>query len=731
MALVSAPQPQALSAPGQLYQLIADTIPHMVWTARADGWVDFHNGRCLEYTGLSVAELEGWGWKEMVHPDDRERCLASWTRALQTGERYDIEYRLRRADGIYRWHHGAAVPTRDAGGHAARWFGTCTDIEADVRSAQILEGMVEERTRTLRAILDTEPECVKVLNASGHLLQMNAAGLRMVEADSLEALHGQCVYPLIVEQHRDAFRDLTERVCRGERGTLEFEIVGLKGARRWLETHAVPFVEEATGATRLLAITRDISDRKAAEHRFETFMNHMPMHAWIRDARSHYRYVNRLYAQASGTEPAAMLGREVGEFFPPELARRFRETDRQVLRGGAPLQFVDALPSGQWLKVKFPLPGPRGDVGVAGVALDVSERSRLEEALRQSEQRFRFFMSNLPARAWIKDGNFRYTYVNPTFETGTRLAADDVLGRNDFEIFPPDVAGKFRAGDNEVLEAGVPMQHVRQLVSAGRDLGHWLVVKFPLPDALGRTGIAGIGIDMSERAEAEKRAREYLADVRRLMGRLVVAQESERRRIADDLHDLIGQNLTALSIGLATLKAHPVAEVRDAVTPRVDAMASLLDGTMDAIRGVMAELRPVALEEFGLLAALRWYAAEFGNQTGMKVVVSSSGREARYASDVELALFRIVQEALTNAAKHSGGTTAHVMLSETGEGVRMVVEDDGRGFAEPAGARRAQRGGWGLPAMRERAEAHGGSLRVEFPASGTRLVVDIPVSHAH
>ena len=605
MALVSASQQQSSLAPGQLYQLIADTIPHMVWTARADGWLDFFNRRCHEYTGLADGQLEGWSWKHVIHPEDWERCLASWTRALQTGERYDVEYRIRRADGAYRWHHGTAVPTHDPAGHVARWFGTCTDIEAEVRSAQILEGMVEERTRALRAILDTEPECVKVLDAGGRLLQMNAAGLRMVEAESVDALLGECVYPLVAPAHRDAFRALNERVCRGERGTLEFELVGLKGTRRWLESHAVPFVEEATGTTRLLAITRDVTDRKAAEHRFETFMNHLPVHAWIRDSQSRYRYVNRLYAQATGLDPAAMLGRGVDDFFPPETARRFRATDHEVLRDGAPLQFVDEVASGKWLKVKFPLPGPGGELGVAGIALDVTERSRLEE-----------------------------------------------------------------------------------------------------------------------------REREYLADVRRLMGRLVVAQESERRRIADDLHDLIGQNLTALGIGLATLKTHPSAEVRDAVTPRIDAMASLLEGTIDAIRGVMAELRPAALEEFGLVAALRWHASEFRNQTGMNVIVGDSGSEVRYANDVELALFRIAQEALTNAVKHSGGTTVHVTLSQSEEAVRLVIEDNGLGFANPTGARRTQRSGWGLPAMRERAEAHGGSLRVEFPDRGTRLVVDIPVSRA-
>src|SRR4051812_46299490 len=102
---------------GRLYRLIADTIPHMVWGAGGDGRLDFFNRRCFDYTGLDQAALEGWGWKLVVHSADWEGCLATWTRALQTGERYEVEYRLRRADGIYRWHHGSAEAVRDPEGH--------------------------------------------------------------------------------------------------------------------------------------------------------------------------------------------------------------------------------------------------------------------------------------------------------------------------------------------------------------------------------------------------------------------------------------------------------------------------------------------------------------------------------------------------------------------------------------------------------------------------------------
>jgi two-component system sensor histidine kinase UhpB len=141
----------------------------------------------------------------------------------------------------------------------------------------------------------------------------------------------------------------------------------------------------------------------------------------------------------------------------------------------------------------------------------------------------------------------------------------------------------------------------------------------------------------------------------------------------------------------------------------------------------MTDLRPPALEEFGLAAALREHVADFSQRTGMKGTVQVAGGEQRFGREREFALFRIAQEALTNAAKHSGGSSVVVSVTAEPGSVRVGVEDDGRGFPDPVGARGAQRGGWGLPTMRERAEAHGGSLKVEFPGRGTRVVAEIPI----
>jgi signal transduction histidine kinase len=299
-------------------------------------------------------------------------------------------------------------------------------------------------------------------------------------------------------------------------------------------------------------------------------------------------------------------------------------------------------------------------------------------------------------------------------------SAAEVLGLDDFALHDKARARVFRDEDERIRASGQAEQKMHAVAYADGRPGHWLVVKFPLEG-----GVGGIGIDVTQRMEAEEKARRYAEEVRTLANRLVQAQEAERRRVADGLHDLIGQNLTALGIDLQALKQR-LEKAGDLVSgPRIDAMAALVETTIDAIRDVMTDLRPSALEEFGLVPALRWYASQFGKRTGIKVALRCEGSERRLPSDTELALFRIAQEALTNAAKHSGGSAVEISVS-CAEALRVSITDNGAGFAQREGARSARRGGFGLPTMRERAEAIGGRLRVEFPGQGTRVVVEVP-----
>jgi PAS domain S-box-containing protein len=168
------------------------------------------------------------------------------------------EMLLKRPDGSTFWAHIQATPA--AGGE-------CWIALSDISERKRAEEKLASSERFLKTIIDTEPECIKMLDSDCNLTMMNRAGLEIIEADSLEQVQGLCVSPLITEPYRDAFIELTRQVFKGVPGILEFEIIGLKGRRIWLDTHAVPFCNEQGKIISLLGITRDITDRKEAENK--------------------------------------------------------------------------------------------------------------------------------------------------------------------------------------------------------------------------------------------------------------------------------------------------------------------------------------------------------------------------------------------------------------------------------------------------------------------------------
>ncbi|WP_340644063.1 PAS domain-containing protein [Phenylobacterium sp.] len=134
------------------FRAIADSMPQMVWSTRSDGYHDYYNARWYEFTGTPPGSTDGEGWNGMFHPDDQDRARALWSRSLETGQPYEIEYRLRRHDGVYRWTLGRALPIRDGAGQITRWFGTCTDIDDAKRLAEERELVSQELSHRIKNI---------------------------------------------------------------------------------------------------------------------------------------------------------------------------------------------------------------------------------------------------------------------------------------------------------------------------------------------------------------------------------------------------------------------------------------------------------------------------------------------------------------------------------------------------------------------------------------------------
>ncbi len=231
--------------------------------------------------------------------------------------------------------------------------------------------------------------------------------------------------------------------------------------------------------------------------------------------------------------------------------------------------------------------------------------------------------------------------------------------------------------------------------------------------------------EIAERRRTEKALRKSEKQLRALAARIQEVQETERKHLAQELHDRVGQSLSALNLNLSVITSQLSNESNTKIGGRLQDSMSLVEETTVHIRDVMAELHPQVLDDYGLLAALRWYCEPFSDRTGIDVEIYGEELSSRLSPVIESIFFRIAQEALTNVAKHSGASLAAVTLEDVEEHLRMTVEDNGRGFNLTARNRSKEQAGWGLTTMKERAATLGGWVRVESEqGKGTKIITE-------
>ena len=237
---------------------------------------------------------------------------------------------------------------------------------------------------------------------------------------------------------------------------------------------------------------------------------------------------------------------------------------------------------------------------------------------------------------------------------------------------------------------------------------------------------AGIAI---ENARLLERVRASSEQMSLLAHQVISAQEEERRRISQDLHDELGQTLTAVAIDLAAVKGALPEEIAPVISDRLAEAISLTERMDEQVSEMALDLRPSVLDDLGLVPALHWHLSRYETRVGIKVDLAIIGLEERLSSEMETALYRIVQEALTNVAKHARATRVSVRLERQGSSVVALIEDDGRGFdVEEAAGDKARARGAGLLGIQERVASLGGTASIKSrPEQGTRLRVEMPV----
>ena len=611
---------RALSEQARLLDLSNDAI----FVRDAGDHVTYWNQAATELYGFTREEAVGRVTHELLQTQFPAH-LAMINEQLHRDQRWNGELVHTRKDGtkvivMSRW-----VLDREANGNARCILETNNDITQSKRTEKALR----ESEERFRAIVETTPECVKLISADGTLLHMNRSGLEMVGAASADEVVGKNVYDLIAPEDRDRFKAFNESICRGEQGSLQFDIVGLEGKRRQMETRAAPLRNPDETVVHL-AVTADISERKEAE---------------------------------------ALLRRSEGRF------RALVNASSDVVYRMSP----------DWSEMR--------ELDGRGFIADTGK----------------------PTEDWLNE------YIHPDDQPIVlRTICEAVRTKSMFEL-----EHRVRRMDGTL---GWTNSRAVPLLNVNGQIVEWFGAA---SDVTARKEAEENFRKLAQTLDAEVRARtreleEQSNQVRELSWRLLRSQDEERRHIARELHDSAGQTLTVLGMSLAQL-----VQKTGRNAPDLASEAAQIQDTVQQlhreIRTTSYLLHPPLLDENGLCSAISWYLQGLLERSGMEVQLDISKEFGRLPRDMELVIFRLVQECLTNIHRHSESQTASIRIARESNQIALDIRDQGKGMSPTRLAEiQSGRSGVGIGGMRERLRQFEGTMNIESDSSGTRIFATVP-----
>lgn len=492
-------------------KLIADTMPQLVWTTAPDGYHDFYNRRWYEYTGLTYEQTKGVGWNAVLHPDDLQRTQEVWAKSLQTGADYEIEYRIRRHDGVYRWFLGRALPLRDEKGKITKWFGTCTDIH----DQKEVEQKLAESERRFRTLAQNTPALITRHDRDFKHLYISP---------TVERLTGLKPEDLIGKGYREVGFD--ETLCRfwDEHLTLVFTTrqphqteysVKINDDDVYFLSQLEPEFNEHGEIESVLVISTDITQLKKTElamreneKRFRSLAENSP-DLITRHGRDHrYLYVNSKIEGLTGIPPEAFIGKSYYELpIPEELCPIFDEHLSRVFKSGKPHEMEYTAFADTEVNIfsrLVPEFNPHGEIeSVLVISTDVTEQKKVERAIRESELQFRTLANSIPQLAWMANADGWVHWFNERWYEFTGTSPEQVQGWGWQKVHHPDHVERVAGFAKQSFAGTEPVEITFPLRRYDGTYRWFLTRVFPLKSTDGKVQQwLGTSTDITDQKEA-------------------------------------------------------------------------------------------------------------------------------------------------------------------------------------------------------------------------------------
>lgn len=601
---------------------------------------------------------------------------------------------------------------------------------------------LQEDKALLDELFEQGPEAIVLLNVDQSIVRLNREFTRIFGYSQQDAIGRRLSELIVPYEFQNEYRAYTDMVRHGQRVDAEGVRQRKDSSRLNVSIIQVP-VSLPDGQIATYAIFRDITGRKQAEallhakeQEFRAIVENAPDQIIRYDREFRRTYVNPAVLKAYGLPAEALTGKLIGSVIR-DAGLDVNEGEQAQLR-----QVIEAVfDTGEVQEYEMTWPTPVGrrsysvrffpelDLGgsvinVLGISRDITERRSAEEELKKEKEILEKVFDNIPVMIGFVGDDGTVKLVNPEWERTIGWTVKELQEQN-VDIFAeayPDLSYRQQVLDFMAASTGEWVD-LKIKVRDGRVIDAACAVVL-LSDG---TKIA-IAQDITERKRAEERIRATSEQLRALSASVQSAKEEEGTRIAREIHDELGGALTSLKWDLESL--HKVtSESTDqslvqALDGKVEAMLRLSETTISAVRRISSELRPSVLDDLGLVAAIEWQARQFQTRTGIICHYECAVEKVDLDREQSTAMFRILQEALTNILRHAQATRVDIAIKEEAGEIVMTVSDNGRGITEDEKSRLQS---LGLLGMRERAHLIGAEIDIiGVDAQGTVVTVRVP-----
>lgn len=755
------------------FRALANSIPQLAWMADAEGWIFWYNDRWYDYTGTTLDEMQGWGWRSVHHPDHVDRVVERIKRSWETGEPWEDTFPLRSRTGEYRWFLSRALPIKDTEGRVIRWFGTNTDVTDQLAAATEREELLDRERRArerVTTILESITDAFFALDQHWRFTYVNREAERMLQRSRGELL-GRSIWDEFPDAVGTTFSQEYERAI-AEQTTVQFEAF-YPPLNRWFEVRAYPSPEG------LSVYFHDVTDRRQAaealresEARFRAFAENAVSAIFVIDEHSTIEFVNPAVERIFGYTVRELVGQPLDALMPEDQRQRHRAGMQHYLATGRRnlawegVELPGRTKDGRDvpLEISFGEFERGGRRYFTGIARDISKRKQAEQELRDSEARYRLLADMIPQHIWTTDADGYHTYFSRRWFEYTGTTPGQTRGDRWLQLLHPDDRERTLARWQHSLRTGEPYSIEYRFRSADGTYGWFLGQAMPLRNESGEiVRWFGTLTDISARKQLDeererllRREQDARAEAERQRDELARMTESRARLMRGFSHDV--KNPLAAADGylhimtamdqLTDKQQDRVVRVRRSIKAALNLIEDLLElaraeaGQIE-IAHAPTDLGAVArdaAEEYRAQAEAARLSLTIDVPPGAPVIISDASR-----------IRQVVGNLLSNAVKYTehGGIILSVASRDgaappgPGPWIALSVIDTGPGipveqrpllfqeFRRLDSAGSAKGAGIGLAISRRIAQALGGDITVESEVGkGSVFTLWLPASRA-